>query len=181
MLIRSSLKGTKRERLYVPSWEAKKVLHRFHPLTEEDRRGIGMHQGVHRTYELVSFFYCRLLLIYFFLSKIAQEHYGITEEMVRQHIKQCRICEQHNPLTSPTPDVVPIRSAAINERWVLDTTYVLEFADENGGFIYIGVVIDHFSKYVFIFPLQDRTAEAVRYDSFIFCFTNTLLCSGRNN
>ncbi len=89
------------------------------------------------------------------------QHYGITEKMVASHLSGCKICETHNSVHAPVADVIPIRSTDVNQRWVLDTTYMMEFKDDNDGYAYIGVIIDHFSKYAFAFPLRTRSAEEV--------------------
>jgi hypothetical protein len=55
----------------------------------------------------------------------------------------------------PPMDINPIRSSYVSQRWVLDTTYMLELEEDNDGHKYIGVIIDHFSKYAWAFPLRD--------------------------
>ncbi len=90
------------------------------------------------------------------------EHYGISQGMVSDHIKSCKICEQYNPINKPPKDIIPILSSEVNERWVVDTTYMHDFKDENDGYEYIGVIIDHFSKYSFAFPMRTKSAEEVK-------------------
>ncbi len=87
------------------------------------------------------------------------EHYGISQGMVREHLKLCKICEQYNPVNKPPKDIIPIRSSEVNERWVFDTMH--DFIDDNDGYEYIGVIIDHFSKYSFAFPMRTKSAEEV--------------------
>lgn len=93
--------------------------------------------------------------------QIIAQHTGITYEDVIKHKDQCETCVNNTKIAAPVLDVVPIISNYVNERWVIDTTYMRDFKDDNDGYEYIGVVVDHFSKKAWAFPMRTRSAQEV--------------------
>jgi len=52
-------------------------------------------------------------------------------------------------------------SSGTDDLWMADLIDMVKFADRNKGFKYILLVIDTFSKYVWLQPLKSKTGEAV--------------------
>lgn len=109
--------------------------------------------------------------MYFYIQltrcKIIDQHTGITYEDVIAHKDGCDTCINNTKIAAPVLDVVPILSNYVNERWVIDTTYMREFKDDNDDYEYLGVVVDHFSKKAWAFPMRKRSADEVKYK--IYC------------
>ena len=76
-------------------------------------------------------------------------------------IKACPVCRDHAKIPAPEKDLIPITSHHVNERWVIDTTYLKKYQHKNDGYRYLGVVVDHFSKRVWAFPMRTKTAVEV--------------------
>lgn len=126
--------------LYVPDECKRLVLEHNHP--RDALLGPGTHPGRTRMHK-----------------RIKQTYYNITQSDISAHIADCQWCNRNNANRNQVDDVVPILSSQVNERWVIDTTYMLELGETNDGYKYIATGMDHFSKFPFAIPLKGRSAR----------------------
>ena len=63
-------------------------------------------------------------------------------------------------------------SAGIDDLWMCDLMDMVKYADQNEGYKYILLVIDTFSKYVWLRPLKRKTGEEVA-EAFDEIFTSS--------
>ena len=56
----------------------------------------------------------------------------------------------------------PIIVAGIDDQWSADLMDMQKFAHENNGFRYVLLVVDTFSKYLWLQPLHDKTGATVK-------------------
>jgi hypothetical protein len=66
----------------------------------------------------------------------------------------------HNPVRRRFPRNHVV-SAGKDDLWMADSIDMVKFADLNQGFKFILLVIDTFSKYVWLQPLKHKTGEEV--------------------
>lgn len=110
------------------------------------------------------------------LIQISEKHTGISYLDVEEHVKSCPICRDNAKIPAAEKDIIPIISHHVNERWVIDTTYLRKYRRQNHGYGYLGVVVDHFSKRVWAFPMKTKSAaEVISYSLFL----NLICFSGR--
>ena len=118
-----------------------------------------------------------------------QTYYNITQKDIKAHVADCQWCNRSNANRNLVDDVIPILSSKVNERWVIDTTYMIELEETNDGYKYIATGMDHFSKFPFAIPLKGRSARDVSFqtninntdDSLVgSCFSKALLSVRRS-
>jgi len=92
------------------------------------------------------------------LAKIEQEFYGVSREYVQEFCKTCPTCELRKPKTIHEP-LRPITATGVWHRVQVDLIDMRHSPD--GEYNYTGHVMDHFSKYHVLFPLQSKSAVEV--------------------
>jgi hypothetical protein len=81
---------------------------------------------------------------------------------VRSVCRRCMACDQsHASFNAMQPQLQPLPIKGLFYRWGIDLAG--PFPSSNRGNTYIMVCIEHFSKWVEVFPLQGKTASEVAY------------------
>ena len=80
--------------------------------------------------------------------------------MVLSEIQKCPGCMSFTPLHS-NPGAIPIRTFCCWERIQMDIVDLSEYQELNDGYRYLLNILDCFSKFLYSFPLKNKTAEAV--------------------
>ena len=93
-------------------------------------------------------------------ERISKKYTGITRDMVLSEIQKCPGCMSFTPLHS-NPGVIPIRTFCCWERIQMDIVDLSEYQELNDGYRYLLNILDCFSKFLYSFPLKNKTAEAV--------------------
>ena len=83
------------------------------------------------------------------------------QDKVDDCISRCLTCLKKNKGTS-VPPVQPIISSYPGERLVGDLTK-MPFPDSETGEVYIFLIVDHFTKFLWACPLQDKDAESIAH------------------
>ena len=76
---------------------------------------------------------------------------------VDEHIAQFRECQEKKPLKpKPVKQLKPIRTNAPNELLEID---LLKMVEDEEGYEYIAMMIDHFTKFCVAYPIKKPTAR----------------------
>jgi transposase InsO family protein len=115
------------------------VIHQFHD------RAPGGHQGVERTF-----------------GKLSRScFFNGMRKRVQEHVKTCPSCQKTKPDNRKPPGLM--QSSPITGPW--DTLYMDLMGpyvkSHPGGYTYLLVVIDDFTKWTEVFPLRDATAARI--------------------
>ena len=100
---------------------------------------------------------------------IHRKYYGIPSSTIRDLTKSCDACVHFNNLTT-------VQEIHVNEittkydRFIMDCVDLRRYSHQNDGYGWILNVIDTFSKFLFSFKLQNKTAELVKESlNFLYC------------
>lgn len=92
------------------------------------------------------------------MTEVGRHYHGITERNVKWVIDQCVVCTL-NKGNKTKPIIRPIVSEGCLDRVQID---LMDFhAKADGDAMWILQVKDHFSCFVWLYPLEDKTATAV--------------------
>jgi Integrase core domain len=86
---------------------------------------------------------------------------GFKREKLNLFVSSCIICKRHVPL----PRIAPIMPIVADYPWQLvqmDCIDMRNYADVNDDFGWILNILDSYSKFLFSFPLKQKTAENVK-------------------
>lgn len=101
---------------------------------------------------------------------INQKYYGIPAKMVRDYIKNCDACSHYNDLTTIQP--VKINNiVAKYDRYMMDCMDLRKYASDNDNYKWILNVIDTYTKYLWSFKLQNKSAESIK-TCLVYIFNN---------
>lgn len=93
-------------------------------------------------------------------EKVKERYTGITYRDVASFLKNHPVHQVHQRPASQ-PVVRPIISTHPNERWQMDLVDFTEYSYWNSNYSYILVVVDHYSKYAWTFPLKNKGGTGV--------------------
>ncbi|KAG0437352.1 Pro-Pol polyprotein [Dictyocoela muelleri] len=91
---------------------------------------------------------------------IKSKAYGISKKDVSATIGECEICQSHRSLVT-RPTIRPIIARHPRERYIVDLIDFRYYSDVNDGFKWMLVMVDSFSKFMWTFPLHDKSASNV--------------------
>ncbi|KAF9760633.1 SCAN domain-containing protein 3 [Nosema granulosis] len=75
-------------------------------------------------------------------------------------VNGCEICQSRRALVT-SPIIRPIIAIHQRERYIVDLVDFRYYSDVNGGFKWMLVMVDFFSKYMWTVPLKEKSASAV--------------------
>jgi len=77
---------------------------------------------------------------------------------VAKYVKQCSVCQQAK---LPTPTPAPLTNVLIGGPWQMLAADILEVPVSHCNDRYLLVVMDYFTKWAEVVPLQDQTAALI--------------------
>ena len=96
------------------------------------------------------------------LYKVVQQEgrYKIGMHKIRQFLHNQEAYSLHKPVRRRFQRNHVV-SAGIDDLWMADLMDMVKYADQNEGYKYVLLVIDTFSKYVWLRPLKRKTGDEV--------------------
>jgi len=86
---------------------------------------------------------------------------GFKREKINSFVSQCLVCNRHRPLRRTSP-IIPIISDHPWQLVQMDCIDLRNYSEDNDGYGWILNIIDCHSKFLFPFPLKNKTALAVK-------------------
>ena len=83
---------------------------------------------------------------------------GIADD-VTEYIEACEKCQVHNQVKTSAPTMIPIKSSGPFHLVGMDLVGPLQLT--KNGHRYIITFSDYFTKWIEVFPIEDKTAESV--------------------
>jgi hypothetical protein len=96
--------------------------------------------------------------IYKIYKRVAERYYGITQAHVQWVVNCCMICNLKGSAKSKVPPI-PIVSTRCLNRVYIDLMDFRTTPDK--GYCWVLQIKDHFLCYIWLFPLEDKTAKSV--------------------
>lgn len=127
-------------KLYVPPKHVDSTITFFHS------KGNNKHHGWVRTYKLIE-----------------EKHAGISQNSVREFIKNCDVCSKFTMVTKK-PRLQPILSSGVLDRIQIDLKEYTLYEEDNYGYKYQLTIIDHFSCFPWAIPQFTKTKEETAYN-----------------
>jgi transposase InsO family protein len=84
----------------------------------------------------------------------------VTKKFVTEWLAKQDVHQQHAKL-KPVRDFFPIKAPTKDAEWCCDLVDVSRDDSKNSGVTYLLVVIDIYSRYLFVYPLKNKTAATV--------------------
>ena len=94
---------------------------------------------------------------------IIQKYIGISRKLCKEYVKNQEIWQLKTNITEHKT-INPIVKRYPNELWCYDLIDFQKYYRKNKGYRWLLVVIDHFSKFGWVFPLYTKTREDVKYN-----------------
>jgi hypothetical protein len=91
-------------------------------------------------------------------ERIHELYYGITQKDVEWVLSRCAICQQQAQNNNP-PSITPIVSRCNMDRVQIDLMDMR--ASQDGEHKWIMQIKDHFSRYVWLYPLKNKSSDEV--------------------
>lgn len=107
------------------------------------------------------------------LYKVVQQEgqYNIGMHKIRQFLHNQEAYSLHKPVRRRF-ERNHVISAGIDDVWMADLMDMVKYAEWNQGYKYVLLVIDTFSKYIWLRPLRRKTGEEVA-DAFVDIFNTS--------
>lgn len=96
-----------------------------------------------------------------FYREVKKIHPNVKKETIRQFLQAESSYSLHKPIKKPHTYRKTI-SFHKNDLWQIDLLDLQKFSIENQGFRYLCVIIDCFTRYVWVKPLKNKTGESLR-------------------
>jgi IS30 family transposase len=94
------------------------------------------------------------------LTIVNQKYYGILQASVYSFVAECSICSRYNSLTTLQPVFINEITARL-DLLMMDCVDLRKYSELNSGYSWILNVIDTFTKYLWSFKLEHKTANSV--------------------
>lgn len=85
---------------------------------------------------------------------------GLSLQAVKRFLQQQRVYTLNKNSTKPTSERNPYRVMGIDQLWELDLVTFPKLTKFNSGYVYLLVVIDVFSRFAFVRPLQNNRVKS---------------------
>lgn len=93
-------------------------------------------------------------------DRITKEYLGITKDDVKKQLLNIEV-HQINHISNSDVVVEPILSTFQNERWNCDLIDLASYSKSNNDVTFLLVVIDHFTSFVFVVPLKNKSSVLI--------------------
>lgn len=100
---------------------------------------------------------------------------GITTDL-KEFINECPKCQAINKLNKVNIPLKPIIDKGPRYEYQMDIWYIPKDICEITNYKYVLDVIDHFSKWMWAFPIKNKTKEEI-----LFCFKTFTIAFGNPN
>ncbi|KAI5151511.1 hypothetical protein ENBRE01_2186 [Enteropsectra breve] len=92
---------------------------------------------------------------------INSKYNGISSDVICNYVRACPSCQRYNSL-STLADVVITNITRKYDRYMLDCVDLRKYMNKNDGFCWLLNAIDSYTKYMWSFKMNNKSAESVK-------------------
>lgn len=101
--------------------------------------------------------------------EFSSKYYGIPRTVIEDFVRKCSTCA----LSEPLKKTDPVKNITAKENWEriqIDLIDLRQYSQSNDEYNWILHVIDVYSKFSFVYPMKQKSAQEVRNSFYLIFF-----------